>query len=294
MIRPHQHPGLPIVGAVPPSWLVLAGIVSVQIGAAVAKGLFDEVPPTVVVWLRLATSAVVLLFFVRRWPRGLGVRGWLPALGLGVSLCTMNWAIYQSFARIPLGMAVTIEFLGPLAVAIAGSRRPRDLIWAGLAALGVAVLGFSPSQPSWTGIGFALVAGMGWAAYILLTARTGQVWPGVSGLVVASAIGTAVLGPPAVALGGHALLDPHVVVLGIVVGLLSSAVPYSLEMVALRRIPARIFGILMSLEPGVAAVAALVLLGEVLTPGQWFAIACVVVASVGATRTDRDPPLTVG
>ena len=272
------------VQRIPAVWLVIGGIVSVQFGAAIAKDLFAIVPPTAMVWLRLVTSAVVFLVVARPRVRGRSRRDWLVALGFGVSLLTMNWAIYQSFARIPLGIAVTIEFLGPLAVAVIGSRRPRDLIWVALAALGVALLGLSPASLTWAGVGFALLAGLGWACYILLSAQTGRHWSGISGLAIASLVGAIVLAPPAVVEAGATLLEPRVLLLGLAVGLLSSVIPYSFELTALRRITPRVFGILMSLEPAAAALAAIVLLAEFLTPVQWVAMACVVIASVGATR----------
>jgi inner membrane transporter RhtA len=273
------------VRRIPAVWLVIGGIVSVQFGAAIAKNLFGVVPPTAMVWLRLVTSAVLFLIVARPRVRGRTRRDWLVALGFGVSLMTMNWAIYQSFARIPLGIAVTIEFLGPLAVAVIGSRRLSHLIWALLAAAGVALFGLSPASLTWAGVGFALLAGLGWACYILLSAQTGRHWPGISGLAVASLVGAVLLAPPAVAEAGSTLLEPKVLLLGLTVGLLSSVIPYSFELTALRRIPPRVFGILMSLEPAAAALAAILLLAEFLAPLQWVAMACVVVASVGATRT---------
>jgi inner membrane transporter RhtA len=208
-------------------------------------------------------------------------------LAFGVSLATMNWAIYQSFARIPLGIAVTIEFLGPLVVAVIGSRRPRDLVWVLLAGLGVALLGFTRSELTLSGVLFALLAATGWACYILLSAETGRRWSGVSGLAVASLVGAVGLAGPAVAEAGERLLDPRVLLLGVAVGLLSSVIPYSLELTALRRITPRVFGILMSLEPAAAALAAMLLLSEFLRWTQWLALVCVVLASVGATRTTR-------
>ncbi|HEX6878098.1 MAG TPA: EamA family transporter [Nocardioidaceae bacterium] len=271
---------------VPAVWLVLAGIISVQVGAAIAKDLFHLVPPTAMVWLRLVTSAVMFAAIARPRLGGRSASDWRVALGFGVSLMTMNWAIYQSFARIPLGIAVTIEFLGPLTVAVVGSRRARDLVWVGLAGVGVALLGIEPGELTVAGVLFALLAGAAWAAYILLSASTGRRWPGISGLAVASVVGAVVLAPPAVLdAGGTDLLDPKVLVLGVAVGLLSSVIPYSFELRALRHIPPRVFGVLMSLEPAAAALAAMVLLGEFLTALQWTALACVVVASVGATRS---------
>jgi inner membrane transporter RhtA len=267
--------------------LVLIGILSVQFGAGIAKSLFDEVPPTVIVWLRLATSAVVLTLVARPLLRRRTRHDWLVVAGLGASLGIMNWAIYQSFARIPLGVAVTIEFIGPLTLATLGSRRARDFIWVLLAAAGVALLGFEGGDLTWPGVLFALLAGAAWAAYILLSAETGRRWPGLDGLAVASVIATLLLTPLAVRIGGDDLLDGRVLLLGAAVGLLSSVIPYSCEMVALRSLRPAVFGILMSLEPAAAALAGIVVLGEFLTPVQWVAMVCVVVASVGATRTGR-------
>jgi inner membrane transporter RhtA len=270
---------------IPAVWLVIAGIISVQVGAAIAKDLFDLVPPTAMVWLRLITSAVILLLVARpRWVGHSG-RDWLIVLGFGVSLLTMNWAIYQSFARIPLGIAVTIEFLGPLTLAVIGSRRLVDLIWVALAGAGVALLGLSRATLTVAGVGFALLAAVAWACYILLSAQTGRRWPGISGIAIASMVGAIALAPPAIVEAGGVMLDPTVLALGVAVGLLSSVIPYSFELIALRRIPPRVFSILMSLEPAAAAFAAMIVLGEFLSLVQWLAMACVVIASIGATRT---------
>jgi len=270
-----------------PVWLVLGGILSVQFGAGIAKDLFDEVTPTAMVWLRLVTSAVVLGLLARPALRGRTRDDWLVALGFGVSLGVMNWAIYQSFARIPLGLAVTIEFVGPLTLAMLGSRRARDLVWVGLAGLGVALLGFAPGDLDLAGVAFALVAGAAWAAYILLSARTGRHWPGLDGLAVASVIATLLLAPLAVISAGAGLVDLRILALGAAVGLLSSVIPYSFEITALRSIRPALFSVLMSLEPAAAALAGAVVLREFLTPIQLLAMACVVVASVGATRSQR-------
>jgi inner membrane transporter RhtA len=274
---------------IPAVWLVVTGIVSVQVGAAIAKHLFPLVPPTAMVWLRLATSSVIFLLVARPRLRGRSRADWLVALGFGVSLVTMNWAIYQSFARIPLGVAVTIEFLGPLTVAVAGSRRLLDLVWIVLAAAGVALLGLTPGSLNLAGVLFALLAGVGWACYILMSAQTGRRWSGLQGLTVASLVGGILLAPPAILAAGAKLLQPEVLLFGVAVGLLSSVIPYSLELNALRRIPPKLFGILMSLEPAAAALAAMVLLREFLSWTQWLALVCVVSASVGATRSNRSP-----
>ncbi len=268
-------------------WLVLVGIASVQLGAGFAKSLFDEVDPTTIVWLRLATSMLVLVAVLRPRVRGRSREDWLVVLAFGASLALMNWAIYQSFARIPLGVAVTIEFIGPLTLAVLGSRRPRDLAWVVLAAIGVLLLGFDGDDLDAAGVAFALLAGAAWAAYILLSARTGRHWEGLDGLAVASVVAALLLTPFAVGIGGEDLLDPRILLIGAAVGLLSSVIPYSCELVALRSLSPGVFGILMSLEPAAAALAGIVVLGELLGPAQYAAVACVIAASVGATRTGR-------
>jgi inner membrane transporter RhtA len=204
---------------IPAVWLVISGIVSVQVGAAIAKNLFDLVPPTAMVWLRLITSAVILLLVARPRLAGHSGRDWLIVLGFGVSLMTMNWAIYQSFARIPLGIAVTIEFLGPLTVAVIGSRRFADLIWVVLAGIGVALLGVSRASLTLAGVGFALLAALGWAFYILLSAQTGRRWPGISGLAIASMVGAIALAPPAIVEAGNQMLNSTVLMLGLAIEL---------------------------------------------------------------------------
>jgi inner membrane transporter RhtA len=273
---------------VSPVWLVLIGILSVQFGAGIAKSLFDEIAPTTIVWLRLVTSAVVLVAIARPVLRGRSRTDWLVVLAFGLCLGVMNWAIYQAFARIPLGIAVTLEFIGPLTLAVIGSRRVRDLLWVLLAGIGVAVLGLSGGgEVNLAGALFALLAGAMWASYILLAGQTGQRWPGFDGLALASVFATLLLTPFAIGEGGGDLLDPHILLLGAAVGLLSSVVPYSCELVALRSIKASVFSILMSLEPAAAALAGIIVLQEFLTWEQWLAMTFVVVASVGATRSSR-------
>ncbi len=264
--------------------LVLAGIVSVQVGAALSKGAFDEATPTTMVWVRLATAALVLLAFVRPRFAGRTRHDLLVALAFGAVLALMNWAFYQAFARIPLGLAVAIELLGPLSVALATGRRRSDALWVLLAGAGVALLGFERSGVTLAGVLFALLAAGCWAAYILLSAATGRVWPGLSGLAVASLVGAVGLGFYAVPAAGGDLLDTSVLVTGAVAGLLSSVVPYSLELIALRTIPTHVFGTLMSLEPAAGAMAGLLLLGEELGLGQYAAVACIVLASAGVAR----------
>ncbi|HJE58249.1 MAG TPA: EamA family transporter [Nocardiopsis listeri] len=274
-----------VLDSMPPVWLILIGIVSVQTGAGVAKNLFEALPPAAVVWLRLLTSAVVLVVLARPVLRARSRTDWMVVIGYGVALAGMNFLIYQAFARIPLGIAVTIEYLGPLAIAILGSRRRVDLLWAGLAGLGVAALGVEFGSLDPLGVLFAVLAAVAWAGYILLSAATGQRFSGASGLAIGSVVGVVVLAPAGIAEGGAALLDWRLLLFGLAVGVLSSVVPYTLELNALRRIPPRVFGVLMSLQPAAAALVGLVLLGELLTVWQWLAVACVIVASAGSTRT---------
>jgi len=277
---------------------VLVGIASVQLGAGVAKNLFDEISPTALVWLRLAASSLVLLAIARPRLGGRDRTDWLTVLGFGLTLGLMNWSIYQSFSRIPIGIAVTVEFIGPLTLAIIGSRRPRDLVWVGLAAAGVLLLGGERADLDPVGVAFALVAGGSWAAYILLSGHTGRRWEGLDGLAIASVIAVLLLTPTLAGIDADPLVDPRIVLLGTAVGLLSSVVPYSCELVALRRLRPALFGILMSLEPAAAALAGLLVVGEHLSAVQWLAVACVIAASVGATRvaapTEPTPPPAAG
>jgi inner membrane transporter RhtA len=284
------------LGSIPAPALVLVGIGSVPLGAGLAKTVFDQMPPSAMVMMRLATSAVVLTIIGRRLLRGLWRRHPLADLLLvvafGLTLAVMNFAIYESFARIPLGIAVMIEFLGPLGVAVAFSRRPLDLAWVALAATGVVLLVRNDGSGRVTiaGVAFALLAAAGWAAYILLSSAIGRRFPGSSGLALASVVGAVIMLPVGIGSGGSALLRPELLAIGVIVGLLSSVIPYTFELEALRRMRAQVFGILMSLEPAAAALVGLVLLGEVLAAREWAAIGCVIVACVGATRTQPTPP----
>jgi inner membrane transporter RhtA len=272
--------------SIPPSSLVLLGIVSVQLGAGFAKALFAALPPSAVVFLRIAAGALIMGAFVRPRLKGLAWRDWAVGLGFGLTLALMNLSFYEALSRLPMGIAVAIEFLGPLGVAVAASRRRLDVLWVGLAAAGVALLapwGESASV-NWIGIGFAMVAGACWAAYILLSAAAGQRFPGTSGLTFAMAVSAVVIAPIGITTGGADLLRPELLLIGLGVGLLSSVIPYSLELQALRRMPKQVFGILMSLEPAVAALIGVLLLGEFLQVQQWAAVVCIVAASLGSTR----------
>jgi threonine/homoserine efflux transporter RhtA len=300
------------LGAAPPSAVVFTSIISVQLGAGLAGRTFSQVGPAGMTGLRLWWAALIMAVLGGRGlasilRNAMGGRGWRDlaiAVSFGVVLGAMNFSIYQSFARIPLGVAVTIEFLGPLAVAVASSRRLLDVVWVILAAAGVLLLtrggitlasgtaahsgGLAGLSTQATGIGFGLLAATCWAAYILLSRATGRRFRGSSGLTVAIIVAALVVTGPAVAEAGGALLHPAVVAEGLAIGMLSSVIPYRLELEALRRIPAGIFGIWMSLEPAVAALVGLVLLSESLVPRQWLAIALVISACAGASRSGAD------
>jgi inner membrane transporter RhtA len=272
--------------AVPPTVLVLGAVASVQTGASLAKSLFDEVGPGGTVLLRVLLAAVVLVAIWRPRITNIERRDWLLVLAFGVSLAGMNFAFYSALDRIPLGVAVTLEFVGPLGVAVAGSRRALDLLWVVMAAAGILLLAdpFTGEGTDAGGAGLALLAGVFWAAYILLSARAGRAFPGGSGLTLAMVAASVVLLPFGIAEGGAQLLRADVLLVGAGVAMLSSAIPYSLELEALRRLPAHVFGVLMSLEPGMAAVAGFVVLGEVLGLREVVAIGLVVAASAGAAR----------
>ncbi|NJP91237.1 EamA family transporter [Nonomuraea sp. FMUSA5-5] len=275
--------------SIPPSGLVLLGIFSVQLGAAFAKELFASLPPSAVVFLRIAAGALIMGAIARPKLKGLGWRDWAVGVGFGLTLAVMNLTFYEALARLPMGIAVAVEFLGPLGVAVAASRRRIDLLWVGLAGLGVVLLapwGESASV-SWIGIGFALVAGACWAAYILLSAAAGRRFPGTSGLSFAMIVSAVAIAPIGVTTGGADLLQPELLLIGLGVGLLSSVIPYSLELQALRRMPKHVFGILMSMEPAAAALIGVLLLGEILHAQQWAAVICIVAASLGSTRVRK-------
>ena len=269
----------------PATSLLMGSILSVQVGAALAKGLFHEIGTGGTVFLRVAFAAVVLLAIWRPKLRHYTWAQFRLALLLGLTFAAMNFTFYSAIARIPLGVAVTVEFIGPLGVAVAGSRRPLDFCWGILAAIGVLLLA------PWTGASIdpfgmllALLAGGCWACYILLGARTGRSFTGGSGLALALGIGAVILAPIGLAQAGSALLQPNVLLLGFGVALLSSAIPYSLEIEALRRIPAQLFGIFMSIEPAAAALIGFLILRESLSLRALIAIVLVTLASIGATR----------
>jgi inner membrane transporter RhtA len=265
--------------------LVLAATVSPQVGAAFAVTLFDELGPAGAAFLRLAFAAIVVWAIWR--PRLIGDLRLAGAFG--VALALMNWSFYEAIERIPLGVAVTIEFAGPLLVAVIGSRRPLDGVWIALAAAGIVLLvepGGGPLDAA--GVGFALAAGACWMAYIYLSQRTGAAFPGGSGLALAMAVGALILLPAGVIQAEGALAEPDLLGSALVVALASSVLPYSLELEALRRLPAAVFGVLLSLDPAVAVLAGFVVLDQDLGARELLAIAMVIVASAGAASLSPD------
>jgi inner membrane transporter RhtA len=269
---------------------VVFGIASTQAGAAVAKTLFDDLGPAATAFLRVALAAILLMAIWRPRIAGRSRSDLALAASFGLALAAMNLTFYEAIDRIPLGIAVTIEFAGPLAVAIAGSRRALDVLWVVFAATGILLLARGGGDVQTAGVLLALLAGVFWAAYILLSARAGRAFPGGSGLALAMVVGGAALVPIGVAGGGAHLLDPGLLAAGAGVALLSSAIPYSLELEALRRLPARVFGILMSLEPAMAALAGFLILGEGLRARDLIAIALVATACAGASITAAVKP----
>ena len=273
---------------------MLGAIASVQFGSAIAATLFGQIGPGGAVWLRLLFGTVILLALWRPGLRGRTRRELLLAALFGLVLASMNFSFYSALHRIPLGIAVTLEFVGPLTVALAGSRRPLDLLWVALAAAGILALtrgGAGHLDP--VGILLALLAGAFWAAYILVNARVGRAFEGGTGLALAMCVATVVMTPVGLAQGGSHLFEARALLLGGAVGMLSSAIPYSFEVEALRRIKTSVFGVLMSIEPAMAAVAGLIVLGQGLAARELFGIALVVIASVGAARRGHEAPVAV-
>lgn len=266
--------------------LVMVGVASVQIGSAVATTLFDEIGPAGTVFLRTLFAALVLLAIWRPAAGSLHGTALRDVALFGLVLAGMNLCFYTALERLPLGIAVTFEFTGPLAVAIAASRRPVDAVWVGLAAAGILLLapGIGDGLDG-VGVIFALLAGAFWGAYILLSARVGRGPTGTGGLAIAMGLAALVMVPAGVIDGGSGLLEPELLAVGAAVAMLSSAVPYTLELQALRRLAEGTFGVLLSMEPAVAALVGLVFLDQDLLGREIVAIALVMAASAGALST---------
>jgi inner membrane transporter RhtA len=277
----------------PSGGLVVGAIASVQFGSALAATLFRQLGPGDTVFLRLTSAAVILLLIRRPSLRGRTRQELLLAGTFGVVLAAMNLSFYEALDRIPLGIAVTIEFVGPLTVAVMGSRRRTDRLWIVLAIAGIlALTRGAVGGLNGLGIALALLAGGLWGTYILLNARLGRVFEGSSGLTLAMCVAALAALPVGIA-GGGRLLDPASLALGSAVGVLSSVIPYSFELEALRRISPPTFGVLMSLEPAIAALAGFLVLGQNLGARVLLGIALVVIASVGASRSATATPIAV-
>ena len=266
------------------SGLVVLGLVCQELGAAIAITLFPAVGATGMVLLRLAFSAAILLLVFRPSFRGRSRGDWLTVIGFGLVLAIMNAFFYESLLSVPLGAAVTIELMGPLILSVVISHRPSAWLWAALAIAGVVLLGWTGVEGRLNLVGalFAAAAGGMWVCYILLSARTGRHFSRLDGLAIAMAIGAVAIAPIGILTAGTALLKPVDLALGLAVAVLSSAVPYGLELISLRRLPAATFSILLSLAPAIAAVAGFLVLRQQLTPLGSVGIGCVVIASSGA------------
>lgn len=270
--------------------LTVASIVSVQSGSALATGLFDSVGTAGAVFLRATFGAIALLLFTRGAP--LRVREWphRDVWLLSVSVAAVNLFFYAALDRLPLGITVTLEFVGPLGVAILGSRRPRDVVWVVLAAAGIVLLSDGGgSGIDGLGVALALTAGFFWGAYIVLSDRVGALAPGPGGATMAAVLSALMVAPLGIAQGGTDLLAASTLLAGAAVGVLSTAIPYAAEMEALRRLPRAVFGVLMSLEPAVAAAIGFIALSQGLEALEILAIGLVVIASAGALRSAATP-----
>ncbi|MFC5597412.1 EamA family transporter [Deinococcus cellulosilyticus] len=281
---PASRPFLPPVPA------AIAAMLSIQAGAAFAKSLFATIGPMGTTSLRLALAALVLGLIHQKALRGMKFEAWRAILPYGLVLGLMNLTFYLSVERLPLGLAVTLEFIGPLGVAVLSSRKPLDYLWALLAGLGILLI--SPWTPGSNvdpiGVMWALIAGVFWGLYIVMGQKVSQQASSRQIVAAGMLIACIIPFPIGVFTAGTALLEPAILLTGLAVAVLSSALPYSLEMVALKALPARTFGILMSVEPAIAAVLGMVFLKEHLNLLQWMAIVCVIGASIGSTLGSRN------
>lgn len=279
-----------------PVGVLLIAMASIQSGASLAKSMFPLIGPEGTTTLRLLFASVIMLLLLRPWRAKLSASTLKSVIIYGASLGGMNFLFYMSLQTVPLGIAVALEFTGPLAVALYASRRPVDFLWIGLAVIGLLLLipvGETGASLDLTGVGFALGAGLCWALYILYGQKAGAE-NGIQTAALGVVIAALFVAPIGIVKAGSALLDPALIPVALGVAILSTALPYSLEMVALTRLPARTFGTLMSIEPAIGALCGLVFLSEVLSLSQWLAIGAIITASVGATlsmRKEVPPPV---
>ena len=279
---------------VPAQVLVLISIISVQVGAAIGRSVFDEIGAAGVTLLRVGIAAVVLLVALRPALRSWSRASWRAAIVLGVTMAAMNLTFYLSLRTVPLGVAVTVEFLGPLALALVQTRRVADLLWVVLAGAGVALLGLdSASDIPVSGLLLAGLAGVFWAGYILASAHLGQTLPGMDGLAISLVVASLLVLPFGFEGAVRALDDPVVLATAAAVAILSSVIPYGLELEALRRIPTRVFGILMSMEPAAGALAGWIVLSQGLSARELLAMLLVSLASLGVTLGRRTEDLSL-
>jgi inner membrane transporter RhtA len=269
-------------------------MVSVQTGASIAKTLFPVVGPIGTVGLRIGFGTLVLVAALRPWRTRISKTNWQPLALYGVSIGVMNLCFYLALSRIPLGIAVALEFTGPLAVAVLSSHRPVDFLWIGLALAGLGlILPIAHTQGiNVVGTLFALGAGACWALYIVFGRKTG-VDHGAQSVALGSLISAVIVVPAGLLSAPPALFSRSVMLLGLTVGILSTALPYALDMMALTRLPARTFGVLMSLDPAIGALCGWVFLDEQLTALQWTAIVLIILASAGSASTIQGVPAPV-
>lgn len=267
--------------------MIVGAIISVQVGAAIAATMFDEVGAAGMVFLRLGFASIILCALGRPKLRGRTRRDWKLTAVFGVLMAVMNLTFYAAVDRLPLGLAVTLELLGPLGLAVAMSRRAREFAWTALAIVGVVLLGEGGDHIDALGVVFVLIAAVGWAGYILLSAETGRRSDGIDGLALAITAGAVVAAPVGIVDGGAALLRPSILLAAVGVALMSSVINFVLELAALRQVSPRAFGVLMSLSPVVAVIAGFVVLGQRLTLLQIVAVACVIVASAATVWGTR-------
>lgn len=270
--------------------LVVLGLITQDLGASIAVLVFDQVGPAGIVFLRLLFSAGVLLAIARPKLRGIPKRSWIVVTLFGISLGLMNLLFYQAIARIDLGITVTLEVIGPLILSVVIAKRAVAWLWAVLAFGGVALLGqggFDELDP--VGVLFAAGASCMWVAYILASRKTGSILPGLDGLAIAMTIGAVLAAPFGIAQSGTALLSPQILLIGLAVALLSSTIPYALELIALRRMAAEAFAVLVSASPAIAVAAGFFVLGQEIGLLQGLGIVLVIIASIGAVRVSPPP-----
>ncbi|WP_210463899.1 EamA family transporter [Rufibacter roseolus] len=263
---------------------VLLSIMSVQVGASVAKHLFPVLGASGTASLRIGFSAIILLTYFRTDFKKLSLKQWLFCLAYGTCLGAMNLIFYVAIKRIPLGLGVTIEFIGPLALALLGSRKLLDLVWVALACLGIALIApWENNKVDLIGVLCAALAGGLWAGYIVLGGKVSKLMKGGDAVAVGMVFATLLILPFGIGSGGLSALTWPLALIGVAVALLTSALPFTLDMGALRQLSSKNFSILMSLHPAFAALSGLIFLQEYLSLTQWLSIACVISASVGAT-----------